>query len=849
MVEFEKSQGLNKMKTLLFFLFLFFGFFPEGHTETTRSETGTRSHHSISDEQSDCQSRFARYKCQKMIDASPEVPREYFLNCSETDKQIKVACLKAAGEEIVIDVVTGAVFYGAAKGLGILGISLTGAKAAAIGVAAPIAIVGGVGYGVLRAVESADKSCRKKNKAALRVAWLVFASYHDKDLADSYKKSNTCARFLSIARRKTQKILGRIQTKKIAQERYEERKKFIEKESSSNPRKKERFLRNLSRTYPKFKRELNEREKNFLVALKKIQKGEISVADEEDSDTDGEKKDDVEGIVTRLKKQYQCSSGQYLAEVACGNIATIASMVTGGVGAAVAKEAIQKRIRQKAWERSLTPDDQSTLVKAQEALGIPLRSLTREQKEAILKAHRVGRGKPGRNGKTASVENYTEEQIREKIRILARAGFSKEQRRDLIRKGVVGDRMPLAMTGKRQYDLFREGFNEGKIKGNNQYVSFYDEGGQRQAGKIISFDDESIFIKTADGFIYQIDGKDLNNIRVSTIARENFVQQALREGRFTGDDQYVSIPGQRERIPAKVLSMDGNSVFVQGLDGKTYRIDEDHFKDMQVSATAKEYFMKKDGAGDVLRDHKTNAMVIDEYRSISVSRDRIHFNMKHPSNRNFITNAVYNGNEGLHRVGIKPKDFNPDNPRHQKKIFDVWQNDIVPKIASKEKRNYGKNRENIIDGFGGRAAIGDITSQEAAVCRELSIAGHVFFAEYGLTSKVVTGSIPGGRHAWIEVINPKTNKIVAIIDSNYTESVHPNYEDYTSQIMRRYANERDYDRGELAEYKRTVDNDSFVDNEHMLVKPQEPGTINVTENRNKSEPKSKTREWFRKHFF
>ncbi len=101
----------------------------------------------------------------------------------------------------------------------------------------------------------------------------------------------------------------------------------------------------------------------------------------------------------------------------------------------------------------------------------------------------------------------------------------------------------------------------------------------------------------------------------------------------------------------------------------------------------------------------------------------------------------------------------------------------------------------------------------------------------GLTSKVVTGLIPGNRHAWIEVINPKTKKVMAIIDSNYTESVHPNYEDYISQIMRRYTSRRNYDRGTFMEYKRAVEEDDFVDNEHVLVKPQGTGRIDVNKNR------------------
>ncbi len=146
-----------------------------------------------------------------MIDSSPEVPREYFLNCSETGKQIRVTCLKAAGENVMIEVATGAVLYGAAKGLGLLGISAT----MAVGATAGVVAIGGAVYGILKEMESVNKSCQENHETALNTAWTVYASYHDKKLADIQKRSKTCVQFLSGARRRAREILIQIQRKKI----------------------------------------------------------------------------------------------------------------------------------------------------------------------------------------------------------------------------------------------------------------------------------------------------------------------------------------------------------------------------------------------------------------------------------------------------------------------------------------------------------------------------------------------------------------------------------------------------------------------------------------------------------
>ncbi len=62
-----------------------------------------------------------------------------------------------------------------------------------------------------------------------------------------------------------------------------------------------------------------------------------------------------------------------------------------------------------------------------------------QRSQAILKAHYVGHGVPGRDGTLARVGNYTPKQILEKARILKQANISKKDRRELFELGIVGD--------------------------------------------------------------------------------------------------------------------------------------------------------------------------------------------------------------------------------------------------------------------------------------------------------------------------------------------------------------------------------------------------------------------------
>lgn len=80
-------------------------------------------------------------------------------------------------------------------------------------------------------------------------------------------------------------------------------------------------------------------------------------------------------------------------------------------------------------------DDMQRLQKAQQLLGT---QLTKEQGEAILEAHRIGAGEPGKDQSPASIGNYTTNQLLRKARILKEAGFSKEQVHNLLGSGIAG---------------------------------------------------------------------------------------------------------------------------------------------------------------------------------------------------------------------------------------------------------------------------------------------------------------------------------------------------------------------------------------------------------------------------
>jgi hypothetical protein len=66
------------------------------------------------------------------------------------------------------------------------------------------------------------------------------------------------------------------------------------------------------------------------------------------------------------------------------------------------------------------------------------RRLTTSQKRAVIQAHLVGANEAGSDGRPARVGTYTFKQIRAKQKILAGAGFSRTERKLLMKRKVVG---------------------------------------------------------------------------------------------------------------------------------------------------------------------------------------------------------------------------------------------------------------------------------------------------------------------------------------------------------------------------------------------------------------------------
>lgn len=173
-----------------------------------------------------------------------------------------------------------------------------------------------------------------------------------------------------------------------------------------------------------------------------------------------------------------------------------------------------------------------------------------------------------------------------------------------------------------------------------------------------------------------------------------------------------------------------------------------------------------------------NARIVEEY--VARGGDVVFAHYSDPSYRNFISESI---GQIWNRSGIRPQNFDPTNPSHRQRLFDVWQEHIVPGIEDPNRGNYGNLRQQIINAAGGRASVGEIAARRAAVCRELSICGNGLFAEYGLQARVVSGTVTfprggGGGHAWVEILDTVSGEVIGIVDSNLTGSFHRNYDEY-----------------------------------------------------------------------
>ncbi|MGH1467275.1 MAG: hypothetical protein ACRBBP_00130 [Bdellovibrionales bacterium] len=108
--------------------------------------------------------------------------------------------------------------------------------------------------------------------------------------------------------------------------------------------------------------------------------------------------------------------------------------LTGRAGARAPAGAPNRALRESTSPETLARNgalsDAERVAAAKESLG---RGLTSHEQEQLIRSHNVGADRAG-----AGIGNYTQEEIREKARILNEAGFSADERRILMQEGIAG---------------------------------------------------------------------------------------------------------------------------------------------------------------------------------------------------------------------------------------------------------------------------------------------------------------------------------------------------------------------------------------------------------------------------
>ena len=347
----------------------------------------------------------------------------------------------------------------------------------------------------------------------------------------------------------------------------------------------------------------------------------------------------------------------------------------------------------------------------------------------------------------------------------------------------------------------------------------------------------------AYGGRHHLDFADLQSVRSSSVSREHFGSPMLEDQTFVGKPVSVGrsngtytngkVIGLKADGRVEVLVTDANgtrgtkvlprsSVFdpipvksgALGIDqavsisstdggilnGKVVAIGHDGTAIVEVTKSGR-VIHEKVPVGRIMEplpggsmERKNWAMRIDERPSEPASRNwasrkvdnyvsrggqTVEVNLNSPA----LSEAVDQSMAIIKRVtGIEPGSANMNDPAVRRKIYQAWIEHVVPSFESGAKgslSSYSSARDRILENGGGTADLGLMLQSQAAVCRELSLAGSVVFGEYGISSKVVTGNISSSRgsggHAWI------IDDQGMVVDNNFTRSVYESFGSYQSE--------------------------------------------------------------------
>ncbi|MFS4459866.1 hypothetical protein [Bdellovibrio sp. HCB2-146] len=141
-------------------------------------------------------------------------------------------------------------------------------------------------------------------------------------------------------------------------------------------------------------------------------------------------------LLKDLKVQPQCYNTQVYREMLCEAVASVATTFGGGAGIAFKAAKASKIAKLSGLRKMGQLSNTERIAYAEKRLteiwGAEGRVLSDAQKKAIIDAHEVGAGS-GRG-----YYSYTSQELREKSKILERAGFDRYERELLMREGVTG---------------------------------------------------------------------------------------------------------------------------------------------------------------------------------------------------------------------------------------------------------------------------------------------------------------------------------------------------------------------------------------------------------------------------
>jgi hypothetical protein len=170
---------------------------------------------------------------------------------------------------------------------------------------------------------------------------------------------------------------------------------------------------------------------------------------------------------------------------------------------------------------------------ASELLG---RSLSESESAALQEAHEVGRGQAGKDPtRSASIGNYTSEQLRAKTKILRKAGFSDAEASVLLRKGLAGDDPLNGVPVPNEY------FNKLSAKQldfRKTFVSIEDANGQEVLYQMLSKEKDHLLLRNlSNGKLEQIPAAELGQVMLSKASRDHFdalnrqMRQEIKDGK------------------------------------------------------------------------------------------------------------------------------------------------------------------------------------------------------------------------------------------------------------------------------------------------------------------------------